>query len=270
MSKNNKNDNKVLSSPTAISNKYEPQFKPKIESFKYPSKEIVPLNSLFCTYHPVTFIHNCLQCDMKCHYLESIIGPELTDVIEIEDRNKLLQYYFGPDTPNIDIAEKYGITLRVSLVKDNPMYAPKNFQYLKVKDDKGNVCDPSYEQWRKHIRTFYQGYWMWKAAGTFGQAGILVQSLSQDIKKYVEYYVYHRNIMMDQKNKNKTVFLDVNLIDECLPNKQVEMEFKDEKSAVQYFLRNAKRTLIKEKQYTEEEANQYIVDLVLSKNTEQD
>lgn len=263
-----KNKKKLLSSPTAIVEKFEPRFNPLVESYKYPNKELVPLNSLFCTYHPVTFIGNCLQCEMKCNFLESIIGPELTDIISIEDRNKLLEYYYGPDTPNIEIAEKYGITLRIQLLRDNPMYAPKNFQYLKIKKDDGTLVQPTYEQFKKHLRTFYQGYWMWKAAGVLGQASILIQSLPQEMKQYIDYYVHHRNCM-ESKNK-KTVLLDVEFIDKELPSKQVEMEFKDEKSAVQYFLRNAIRALRSEKKYSEQEAKEYIMDIILQRDEEKE
>ncbi len=259
---------KTLDSLTAKAKSYEPTFNPEVNSSQYPNKELVPLNALFCSYHPVTFIGNCLQCDMKCSYLESIIGPELTDVISTEDRNELLEYYFGPDTPNIKIAEKYGITLRVQILRDNPLYAPKNIQYLRIKKEDGTITKPTYEHIRKHWRTYYQGYWLWKAAGTMSQAGLLVQSLPKEMTQYIEYYKFHRN-KMESKDKGSTVLMDLNLLDQELPNKQVEMEFKDEKSATKYFIRNAIRALCSSDNYNEYEAKEFIKQ-ILSEHSSED
>jgi len=214
----------------------------------YLHRDLAPINRRFCIYHPVTQVFDCLKCEAPCSILGNLMGPDLERVVSKDMRDKIWEYFWGEDSPLIELAETTGITLSVELVRTEPMWAPKKIAYLKERDSKtGELRNMNFQEFYEHMRLFYQGRLVWQAMGAIHQAGLLISSLPQEIRLMSAYYEFHRDAMEGKIDPNKKILIEDNKDKLKLLSKEKEMEFADADSAMRYFIGLAVEVARKEK-----------------------
>lgn len=249
-----------------------PPIKLRVEKIPYQDRSVVPIASLFCDLHPVTFASDCMNCNEPCSWLRNVIGhPQVADAIPIHLRRKLIKTLYGKESPFIDIAEQTGITLRPEVVKGNAVLRPAKIDYLKVveeKDAKLTARQPTREELRRHWRNYYRGYACYRALGLIQSvAKMMIFGVPAQVSDYIDYYRYHFDIMHDKVNQE----IDIDSLTEKLniqgsSDKNIDDQFNA-------FVTAGIHALLKSKNMDEAELLSKILDTakkVISRDTQTD
>lgn len=181
-----------------------------------------------CPYNPTTFVDDCLNCNQRCIPLQQIMPEEFELNISKQLRDKIYEYLFGENNPLIQLRELTGIPLRVDIRRDDPVMTPEKIAYLQ---------DLSQEDYRKHWRLYFKGFYIMRAMGELQQAGFIIESLPQDTQELAAYYRAHYAIMRGQvKPEDVLDKFDISKMSDAAAN---QVEFNSKGEAIKIMLSKA-------------------------------
>lgn len=182
-----------------------------------------------CPYNVVTFLPDCISCTERCIPLQNQIGENFELLIDKSLRDELFEYLYGNNggkNPLIKIRELTGIPLVPTIKVDNILLSPSNLLYLNHLDE---------NEYKKHWRIYYKGYYALMALGNLRQGGFLIDQIPEDIEQSIAYYKAHVAILQGKvKPEDILKNLNLNEIDDTNSN---QITFDNTGEAAQIFVK---------------------------------